>query len=440
MRDFSRVADYLIPRRKYAHFTVIVFTILMIPGIFATFEPIDIESYEIDSPELDANQVLRDEFTAAGNISGFGIFVRDPSFFGDPESDVDMIADYPAEETGILNPKGGVLNLSVLREIDNNAQILREHEASEFYLPIASEISGDPVIGVLDLANDFRSFMSGNSSLTSARINPYKLAATLDINASTEPPSTNWTDCGELECLTFDDPYLTQNHIDLAAHRMANNSLGSFLRFLSNDRKFIPDPDSYTIGPFNHEISEEGEIISDHWGPGRWTASAAWLIVNFDREEMQKSGWTFSWKNASVDFGYKLSGVTLVTDPYRNSVDDCKEKEELGKPLCSVEWLYLVLEEDLRETDENIVSLMFAEGINVEINRELLSSAYLILLMAIAVIFLLWLSLRRVTDVAIVSTSLGLSLFWMYGLIGWAVILRKETRFEIIFRSDILLF
>ena len=111
MRDFSRVADYLIPRRKYAHFTVIVFTILMIPGIFATFEPIDIESYEMDSPELDANQVLRDEFTAAGNIWGFGIFVRDPSFFGDPESDVDMIADYPAEETGILNPKGGVLNL-----------------------------------------------------------------------------------------------------------------------------------------------------------------------------------------------------------------------------------------------------------------------------------------------------------------------------------------
>ena len=436
MRDFGRVADYIIPRSKYAHFAVVVFTILMIPGIFATFEPIDIESYEMESPELDANQVLRDEFTSAGNIWGFGIFVRDSSFFGDPESDVDMIADYPPEGTGIMNPQGGVLNLSVLREIDNNAQILREHEVSEFYLPIASEISGDPVIGVLDLANDFRSFMSGNSSLTSARINPYKLAATLDINASTEPPSTNWTDCGELECLTFDDPGLTQAHIDLAAHRMANNSLGSFLRFLSNDRKFVPDSNSQTIGPFNHEISEEGEIISNQWGPGRWTASAAWLIVNFDREKMQKSGWTFSWKNASVDFGYRISGVTLETDPYRNSVEDCKEKEELGKPLCSVEWLYLVLEEDLRETDENIVSLMFAEGINVEINRELLSSAYLIFLMAIAVMFLLWLSLRRITDVAIVSTSLGLSLFWMYGLIGWAVILGKETGFEIIFRSQ----
>ena len=52
--------------------------------------------------------------------------------------------------------------------------------------------------------------------------------------------------------------------------------------------------------------------------------------------------------------------------------------------------------------------------------------------MAIAAIFLLWLSLRRITDVAIVTTSLGLSLFWMYGLIGWAVILGKETGFEIL--------
>ena len=31
----------------------------MIPGILATFEPIDIESYEMESPELDANMVFR---------------------------------------------------------------------------------------------------------------------------------------------------------------------------------------------------------------------------------------------------------------------------------------------------------------------------------------------------------------------------------------------
>ena len=40
MRDFSKVADYLIPRRKRIHISVFIFTILMIPGILATFEPI----------------------------------------------------------------------------------------------------------------------------------------------------------------------------------------------------------------------------------------------------------------------------------------------------------------------------------------------------------------------------------------------------------------
>ena len=63
----------------------------MVPGIIASFEPIDIESYDMESPELDANQVLREEFTTAGNIWGFGIFVRDPSHFGEPDSAVTMI-------------------------------------------------------------------------------------------------------------------------------------------------------------------------------------------------------------------------------------------------------------------------------------------------------------------------------------------------------------
>ena len=155
----------------------------MIPGIVASFEPIDIESYDMESPELDANQVLREEFTAAGNIWGFGIFVREPIHFGDPNSDVTMIAEYPGRGEWIVEPRGGILNLSVLREIDEDAQELKNNEISEFYLPLASEISGDPVFGVLDLATEFRTFMSGQSSLTSPRINPYKLAATLDINS-----------------------------------------------------------------------------------------------------------------------------------------------------------------------------------------------------------------------------------------------------------------
>lgn len=436
MRDFSKVADYLIPRRKRIHISVFIFTILMIPGILATFEPIDIESYEMESPELDANMVFREEFTAAGNIWGFGIFVRDEAEFGSPESDVSMIADYTGENSGLESPEGGILNLTVLREIDINAETLRNHNVSRFFLPIASEISGDPAVGMLDLASDFRSFMSGNSSLTQPRINPYKLALTLDLEESMDPAPTNWTDCGILECLQFDDPNVTQDHIDLAAHRMANNSNGSFLRFLSNDRAFTPDPNSSVIGPVNHTIGEDGNLESELWQRGRWSASSAWLIVNLDREQMQESGWTFSWKNATTDFGYKREGLTLVTDPIRYSFEYCQDREENNQPLCSVEWLYLSIEEDLRDTDEHIVSLMFAEAINVEINRELLSSAYLLVAMAFIVVGLLWINLRRISDVAIVSTSLVVSLFWMYGLIGWAMIFGQKTGFEFIFRSQ----
>ena len=436
MRDFSKVADYLIPRRKRIHISVFMFTILMIPGILATFEPIDIESYEMESPELDANMVFREEFTAAGNIWGFGIFVRDEAEFGNPDSDVSMIADYTGENSGLESPMGGILNLTVLREIDINADTLRNHNVSRFFLPIASEISGDPAVGMLDLASDFRSFMSGNSSLTQPRINPYKLALTLDLEESMDPAPTNWTDCGILECLRFDDPNVTQDHIDLAAHRMANSSNGSFLRFLSNDRAFTPDPNSSVIGPVNHTIGEDGNLESEIWQRGRWSASSAWLIVNLDREQMQESGWTFSWKNATTDFGYKREGLTLVTDPIRYSFEYCQEREENNQPLCSVEWLYLSIEEDLRDTDEHIVSLMFAESINVEINRELLSSAYLIVAMAFIVVGLLWINLRRISDVAIVSTSLVVSLFWMYGLIGWAMIFGQKTGFEFIFRSQ----
>ena len=436
MRDFSKVADYLIPRRKRIHISVFIFTILMIPGILATFEPIDIESYEMESPELDANMVFREEFTAAGNIWGFGIFVRGEADFGSPESDVSMIADYTGENSGLEFPKGGILNLTVLREIDINAETLRNHNVSRFFLPIASEISGDPAAGILDLASDFRSFMSGNSSLTQPRINPYKLALTLDLEESMDPAPTNWTDCGILECLRFDDPNVTQDHIDLAAHRMANSSNGSFLRFLSNDRAFTPDPNSPVIGPVNHTIGEDGNLESELWQRGRWSASSAWLIVNLDREKMQESGWTFSWKNATTDFGYKREGLTLVTDPIRYSFEYCQEREENNQPLCSVEWLYLSIEEDLRDTDEHIVTLMFAEAINVEINRELLSSAYLLVAMSFIVVGLLWINLRRISDVAIVSTSLVVSLFWMYGLIGWAMIFGQKTGFEFIFRSQ----
>ena len=327
-----------------------------------------------------------------------------------------------------MDPYGGILNLSVLREIDTKAQYLRNHEVSHFYLPFVSQITGAPVVGVYDLATDFRSFMSGQSSLTSPRIDPDTLQMT--------EPSTNWTDCGELECLSFDDENLTQAHIDLAAHRLSNYSSGAFLRLLSNDRAFTPDPTSDVIGPYGHQLLEDGTIVADEWGPGRWSASSAWLLINFERERIEEAGWTYSWLDSESEFGYYWEGVTLQTDPIQNSVEECGKRASEGEKLCAMEWLYLALEEDLRSTDEMVVTLMLAEGINVEINRELLSSIYLVGIMALVVTLLLWLSLRRVSDVAIVAVGLTLSLLWMQGFIGWAIIIGQKIGFEVIFRSQ----
>jgi hypothetical protein len=428
MRDFRKVAKVLIPQRKKVHLAVFILSLLMIPGFAATFTPIDVESYNLESPELEAAEVMREEFSEAGNIWGFGLFVKDSEYFGDSPSEINQIDDFSGMNAGQNEPLGGILNLSVLREIDRKANFLDEHEISEYYLPFASEISGQPIIGVLDLATDFRVFMSNQSLLTKPQFNPNTLRM--------EDAPTNWNNCGELDCLSFDDENVTQEHIDLAAHRMANNSKGAFLRFLSIDRAFIEDNSSSLIGPIGGVLDSDGSITTDAWGYGRWSASSAWLILNLDRQKMQNEGWTFTWINASAEWGYEREGVELSINPIKYSIDECKEKEENNQPLCSVEWLYLSIEEDLREQDDLLVTVLLGEGPNVEINRELLSSAYLIILMAIVVIVLLWLSLRRSSDVLIVGVGLVLSLLWMQGLIGWGMIFGEKYGLEIIFRSQ----
>ncbi|MDG1547623.1 MAG: MMPL family transporter [Candidatus Thalassarchaeaceae archaeon] len=428
MRDFKKVAGVLIPQRKNVHLAVLIISLLMLPGFAATLTPIDVESYNLESPELEAAEVMREEFSGAGNIWGFGLFIRDSQYFGDSPSQISQVDSFTGINSGQSEPLGGILNLSVLREIDMKAEFLEQHEISEYYLSFASEISGQPILGVLDLATEFRVFMSGQSLLTKPQFNP-------DTFRMEEAP-TNWNDCGALECLSFDDPNVTQEHIDLASHRMANNSKGAFLRFLSIDRAFIQDNSSTLIGPIGGVLDENGSIETDSWGYGRWSASSAWLILNLDRERMQNEGWTFTWINASAEWGYDREGVELSTNPIRYSIDECREKEERGEPLCSVEWLYLSIEEDLREQDELVVTILLGEGPNVEINRELLSSAYLIVLMSIVVIALLWLSLRRISDVLIVGVGLFLSLLWMQGLIGWGIKFGQAYGLEIIFRSQ----
>ena len=76
------------------------------------------------------------------------------------------------------------------------------------------------------------------------------------------------------------------------------------------------------------------------------------------------------------------------------------------------------LEGKLRSNDRTTITLLVGQGVNVEVNRELQSSAGLILLMGIVIVGLLYVSLRRWTDVAIVLVALGAALLWMQGMIG----------------------
>ena len=73
MRDFKKVAKVLIPQRKNVHIAVFILSLLMIPGFAATLTPIDVESYNLESPELEAAEVMREEFSGAGNIWGLSL-------------------------------------------------------------------------------------------------------------------------------------------------------------------------------------------------------------------------------------------------------------------------------------------------------------------------------------------------------------------------------
>ena len=116
VRDFTKIADTMILHNRRVHFAVIAITAFMVPGFLSSLTPIDIEAYNMDSPELEANDVMREEFSGAGNIWGFGIFVRDTEHTGDNPSEISMIQPFPGVSFGLENPKGGVLNLSILRD------------------------------------------------------------------------------------------------------------------------------------------------------------------------------------------------------------------------------------------------------------------------------------------------------------------------------------
>ena len=133
--------------------------------------------------------------------------------------------------------------------------------------------------------------------------------------------------------------------------------------------------------------------------------------------------------------GYRLDDGELVVHPPRYDEAVCQElQEESGG--CSSEWSYMDLEGKLRSNDRTTITLLVGQGVNVEVNRELQSSAGLILLMGLVIVGLLYISLRRWTDVAIVLVALGAALLWMQGMIGHVANLSGWLGFTIIARSQ----
>ena len=66
---FSRVAAKIVAHKKRVHVAVFILTLLMIPGALTALQPIDMESYEMESPELSAQTTIDDEFPTSEILS-----------------------------------------------------------------------------------------------------------------------------------------------------------------------------------------------------------------------------------------------------------------------------------------------------------------------------------------------------------------------------------
>ena len=452
MADFEDVSKILVPHRKKVHVAIFILTILMIPGALKALEPIDMESYDMESPELTAERIINEEFSTTEIILGFAVSVRDPAMVGTTQDPVPLIdggvPDWsgfaqveeivPIGEKwqGITEIDGGILNLTVLREIDAKHEVIRNHVLGQYMKPFINDVTELQSDGVMSLADIFRGFMANESVLT-------KPTMTL---AGLEPPATNWYDCGPLECLTFDDQGVTQAHIDLAAERMASANGSDFLRWLALDRGFVSAQENAGIvgGPVGGSLNVDGTWANAKPGPGRWSASASWLLVQLDRAALEEAGWTTVWKDAHSETeirntddglvigGYRLHGLELLLHPPNYTSEYCLSLES----PCSIEWSMMDLEGHLRSNDNNSLTLLVGLAVNVEVNRELQNSGGLILAMGAVIIVLLYASLRRWSDVAIVTMALGGALLWMQGMIGHAASLFAWFGIDLISRSQ----
>ncbi len=449
-RYFFRLANFLIPQKNKVHLVVFILTILLLPSAIKALEPIDLEAYNIDAEEIVAEEFVNQELSTSSEIFALLVTVRDPKFVGTGFSPEDRflengnfdytrlpqseeIIPYDLEKP-IDEPKGGILNLTILREIESKTRVIENNLISDYLTPMVNDVVGVESNGILTIPNHLRTFMNNESYIT----NP-----TVDIYGNLVPPATNWYDCGELECLKFDDLNLTQEHIDLAVNRIIMNSNGNFIRWLSNDRTFVQDDTSDVFGPLNGDITNTDFLVK-----GRWTASSTWILMHLDKLSLEDDGWTFIWKDAYQEKevgmidgkisigGYLVNNGELVINPPIYNSEQCLVLSQDGTP-CAFEWSLLALEGEVRTTDNSTVTLLLGPtGINVEVNREMQSSIGLIIIMLIIISLFLWLSLRRRTDVLLVLVALGLSLIWMQGFIGWIASIGNFFGISIIFRSQ----
>ena len=437
-RRYDRIAAWLLPRKRGAHIAVVLLTLLMIPGCD-------------DGPPAHRHGVLRDGVarTHGSNhrqrrVSQFGDHPRFPRLGPQPRprsavedwTPVPRMADgspdyaslpHPSEMVpagepweGIDAPTGGILNLTVLQELDTKLNLVLEHPLAPALKPLVNDVTGHQSNGAISLSDHFRGFMNNTSILTQPGLTT--------LGVVTEPP-TNWTDCFPLDCLEFDDANITQAHIDMAAARMAEASDNNFLRWLSLDRGFKADYTAFQEGPVFGRLLSNGTWENADWQKGRWTGSSTWLLVQLDSTKLQEMGWEVVWKDAhqekQIQFtdegfrvgGYRLADGHLVLHPPQYTEEECLELQAEGAG-CATEWTYMDLEGHLRTHDQHTVTLLLGQGVNVEVNRELQSSAGLIAMMGLAIVVLLYVSLRRWSDVAIVMFALGAALLWMQGLIG----------------------
>ena len=157
-RSFHRLSQWIVPQRNKVHVAMFLLTLFMIPGALTALEPIDMESYELESPELTAQEIIDNEFATSEIILGFAVSVREPNMVGTSSIPIparsdgtpDWSAFAQASEIipsgkpweGITSPNGGILNLSVLKELDVKHNVIQEHTLSQYMKPFVNDVTG----------------------------------------------------------------------------------------------------------------------------------------------------------------------------------------------------------------------------------------------------------------------------------------------------------